>query len=140
MRIMIVGSMKFVRDMPKIKRELTKLGHKVILPVGIRPHLKDSDFVENLEGNMVFCIKNDVMRRNFKLVAKSDAVLVLNYKRNNMDGYIGISVLLEMGIAHFLRKKIFLMQKVPDYKKVRWAHEVAIMNPTILNGDFSAIK
>ncbi|MEX2007433.1 MAG: hypothetical protein WD992_01555 [Candidatus Levyibacteriota bacterium] len=132
--------MKFVKDMPKIKKELNKLGHKVILPVGIRPHLKDETFVENLDGNLAFCIKHNVMRRNFNLVAKSDAVLVLNYKRNKIDGYVGVSVLLEMGIAHFLKKKIFLMQKTPDYKNARWAHEVAIINPTVINGDLSAIR
>ncbi|MBI2195927.1 MAG: hypothetical protein HYU48_02685 [Candidatus Levybacteria bacterium] len=140
MRILILGSMKFVNDMGKVRKELGKLGHKVILPVGIKPHLKNSDFVENLDGNMAYCIKNDVMRRNFRLVAKSDAILVLNYKRNNMDGYIGISVLLEMGIAHYLKKKIFLMQKTPDYNKVRWAHEVAIMEPKVLDGDLAKIQ
>lgn len=140
MKIMILGSMKFAKDMVRVKKELAKLRHKGQLVVGIKPHLDNPDFVEDLDGNLEYCIENGIMRKNFRLVAKSDAVLVLNHRRNNLDGYIGVSALLEMGIAHFLKKKIFLMYKTPDYRKVRWAHEVAIMNPKIINGDLSAIK
>lgn len=140
MKIMILGSMKFVQKMVKIKKELYKLGHNTLLPTGIKPHLEDSEFVENLDGNMEYCITNGVMRKNFQRVADSDAVLVLNYKRNGMEGYIGVSALLEMGVAHYLKKKIFLMHKTPHYKKERWAHEVAIMQPTILDGDLRKIK
>lgn len=132
--------MKFAKDMVRIKKELAKLGHKGQLVVGIKPHLDDPDFVENLDGNLEYCRKYNVMRRNFKFIAQNDAVLVLNYRRNNMDGYIGTSALLEMGVSRHLGKKIFLMHKTPDYKKVRWAHEVAIMQPIVINGDLTKIK
>lgn len=124
---MIIGSMKFAQEMVKIKKELDRLGHNALLPVGTKPHLKDKNFVENLDGNLEYCITHGVMRKNFHRVAVCDAVLALNYKRNGMEGYIGISALLEMGVAHYLGKKIFLIQKTPHYKKQRWAHEVAIM-------------
>lgn len=140
MKIAIIGSMKFAKDMVKLKNELDKLGHQSSIPVGTEPHLKDKDFVENLEQNLKFCIENNVMRDNFFHVAKHDAVLVLNKRRSGIDGYIGISALLEMGIAHYHKKKIFLMYPTPHYKDARWAHEVAIMQPVILNGDLSKIK
>lgn len=80
------------------------------------------------------------MRKNFAQVAKNDAVLVLNYKRNGIEGYIGIAALLEMGVAHYLKKKIFLVQHAPSSKTARWAHEVAIMQPTIIKGDLTKIS
>ena len=132
--------MKFVKDMVKVKKQLDKLGHEARLPFGTNPHLKDKNFVDNLDKNLEYCLKNDVMRKNFQMVADSDAVLVINYKRNGLDGYIGISALLEMGVAHYLKKKIFLMQKPPHFHNARWAHEVAIMQPTVIYEDLSKIS
>ena len=140
MKIAIIGSMKFAEDMVKIKKQLDELGHIAEIPIGTDPHLKDKKFVENLDDNLEFCITNDIMRRNFHQVADCDAVLVLNYKRNGVEGYIGVSALLEMGVAHYLGKKIFLIQHTPDFNEARWAHEVAIMQPTIIKGDLTKIS
>jgi hypothetical protein len=139
MKIAIIGSMKFAEEMIRTQKELQEMGHDALVPLGTEPHINDKDFVENLEDNLAFCIKEDIMRRNFQQVANSDAVLVLNYKRNGIDGYIGVSALMEMGVAHFLNKKIFLMQPMPDFNEARWAHEVAIMQPTIISNDLSKI-
>lgn len=134
--------MAFVRDMVSLKKELGKLGHEASVPYATEPHLKDSSFVENLEDNLKYCIEHDVMRENFREVSRHDAVLVLNKKRNNVDGYIGISALMEMAIAHFLDKKIFLYNPTPHFKGAkgaRWAHEVAIMQPQIIHGKLRKI-
>lgn len=139
MRILIIGSMAFAKDMVKIKKELIALGHEANIPFGTEPHLKDEKFVDSLEENLKFCIENDVMRENFKEVARHDAVLVLNKKRNAIEGYIGVSVLMEMAIAHYLGKKIFLWNSVPHYNNIRWAHEVAIMQPIVINEDIFLI-
>jgi nucleoside 2-deoxyribosyltransferase len=139
MKIAIIGSMKFAEDMVKIKEQLDELGHDAKFPLGLESHLQDGQFVDNLDDNLEWCITHDIMRKNFKQVANSDAVLVLNYKRNDIDGYIGISALMEMGVAHYLKKKIFLLNHTPDYKNARWAHEVAIMQPKIIKGDLTKI-
>ena len=139
MRIMICGSMKFTHDMITIKKELDKLGHETFIPHGAEPHLKNTEFVDNLDDNLQFCIKNNVMKRNFDLVEQCDAIFVLNKKRNGVDGYIGTSVLMEMAVAHHLNKKIFLLSEIPDYNQHRWAHEVRIMQPIFINGDLTQI-
>jgi len=137
---MIIGSMAFVKDMVAVQKELQSLGHDVSIPADSDPHLQDADFVDSLTANVAFCIENNTMKRNFDMVAAHDAVLVLNHRRNDIDGYIGTSALLEMGIAHFHGKKLFLYNAQPDYNLVRWAHEVAIMQPVILDEDLSKIK
>lgn len=131
--------MAFAKDMVKIRKELKKHGHNARIPVGTLPHLRSKLFVDDLKKNLEFCIKNNIMKRNFREVEKSDAILVLNNKRNGINGYIGISALLEMGIAHHLGRKIFLYNQVPHYNEARWAHEVMIMQPTIINGDLDKI-
>ena len=139
MRIMICGSMKFTHDKIAFKKELDKLGHEAFIPYGAEPHLKNTEFVDNLDDNLQFCIKNNVMKRNFDLVEQCDAIFVLNKKRNGVDGYIGTSVLMEMAVAHHLNKKIFLLSEIPDYNQHRWAHEVHIMRPIFINGDLTQI-
>lgn len=132
--------MSFIKNIVKIQKELEKLGHEAVIPHGTQPHQKDSKFVDNLEGNLKFVVQNNVMKRNFDLVAKSDAILVVNNRKNGVDGYIGVSVLMEMAIAHHLNKKIFVLNKIPHFREERWAHEVMIMQPVIVNGDLSKIK
>ncbi len=140
MKIAIIGSMNFAEDMVKIQKQLKEIGHASTTPIGTESNLADTTLSDNLDGSLEFCITHDIMRKNFQQVADSDAVLVLNYKKNDIQGYIGVSALLEMGIAHYLQKKIFLMQQTPDFKEARWAHEVAIMQPTIIRGDLTKIS
>lgn len=132
--------MSFIKDMIITKEKLDKLGHKASIPHGTEPHQADGSFVDSLKENLEFCVENNVMKRNFDLVSESDAILVLNHKKNGIDGYIGVSVLMEMAIAHHLNKKIFLLNKIPHFDKARWAHEVSIIQPMILEGDFAKIK
>lgn len=136
---MISSSMKFAKDIVKLRDELQKMGHDAIIPYGTEPHLTDSSFVENLEDNMKYCIEDDVMMKNFKLIQDQDAILVYNKKRNNINGYIGTSALMEVAIAYYLKKKIFIMYDIPHFDTHRWAHEVTIMQPTFLKGDISKI-
>lgn len=140
MKIAIIGSMKFAEDMVKIQKQLDELGHVATVPLGTESHLVDKEFVENLDDNLQWCITHDIMRRNFEQVAQNDAVLVLNYKRNGVDGYIGISALMEMGVAHYLKKKIFLINETPSHKDARWVQEVAIMQPTVIKGNLTKIS
>ena len=136
---MIIGSMAFAEQMMKTKKELEKLGYEVLVPHGIEDHLDDKEFVEKLDDNYEYCIKNNIMKKCFDLLASSDAVLVLNLKRNGIDGYIGVSALMEIGIAYHLNKKIFLFNDIPSFSDQRWAHEVSIMQPIVINGDLKMI-
>lgn len=140
MKIMIIGSMKFAKDMVQLKNDLEKLGHIAHFPIGTENHLTDNTFVDRLEDNLQWVVKEDIMRKNFQQVADADAVLVVNKTRNDIDGYIGISALMEMAIAHFLNKKIFLLNQYPPFEEHRWAQEVAIMQPTIINNKLEEIK
>jgi hypothetical protein len=140
MKIMICGSMSFAWKMNEVKNQLEDLGHKVSLPIDIDLHLSDSTFSDNLDADYKHCIKNDTIKKCFDLIAKSDAILVLNLEKNGKEGYIGTSGLMEIGLAHYLGKKIFLFNKLPSYNDSRWSHEVAIMRPVILEGDFGKIR
>jgi hypothetical protein len=78
-----------------------------------------------------------LIRGHFKKVAKGDAVLILNYTKDGVENYIGPNSFLEMGIAYFLGKKIFLLNPIP--RSYLW-EEVKAMQPVVLNGDLEKIN
>ncbi len=139
MRIMICGSMTFADKIMALKAGLEKLGHTVSVPVDADTHSSDPSLIDDLDRDYEHCVENDVMRKCMNVLANNDAVLVANYPKNGVNGYIGTSTLMELGLAHYLNKKIFLLYPTPHYKEARWAHEVRIFKPTVLNGDINAI-
>lgn len=137
---MISGSMAFAKEMIDTQKKLEAMGHEVGLPFETEIHLDKPEFVDDLSGNLQYCIDNDVIRKSFDFIASADAIVVLNHPRKGVDGYIGTSTLMEIAIAYYLHKKIYLLNSVPHFDSVRWAHEIAIMQPTIINGDLSLIQ
>ncbi len=140
MKIMVCGSMFYAKEMNATKSKLKKMGHEVILPCDIDKHLEDPGLSDNLEDDAKYCIENDVMKKCFSMLPKCDAILVLNYPKNGIEGYIGTASLMEIGIAYFLGKKIFILNQVPHPSKARWAHEISIIKPIVLDNDLSKIK
>lgn len=139
MKITICGSMTFAKQMKEVKVKLEQLGHVVTLPCDVETHVEDAALIDDLEADAKHLRENDVLRRCFRLVEESEAVLVLNYDKNGVRGYVGTSSLMEMGLAYHLNKELFLWQEVPHSKHYRWAHEVGVMEPAVLNQDLTKI-
>ena len=131
--------MSFAKDMIRVQEELKKLGHEASAPYDAKVHTDDEGLIDDLDTNYEYCVKNDVIRKSFEQLAAGDAVLVLNHPKNGIDGYIGTSTLMELGLSHYLRKKIFIMYDIPSHHDHRWVHEVRIMQPTILNGNLTKV-
>ncbi len=132
--------MAFAKEMFAAKEVLEKMGHEVQIPHTIELNIDDEKLTDDLDQNFLNCIENDTMRKCFQQVADCDAVVVLNYPKNNINGYIGTSTLMEMGIGYFMHKELFTLFPYPSDKEVRWAHEVRIMQPHVLHGDLSKVS
>jgi len=138
---MICGSMAFAKEMMEAKKELELNGHEVLLPLDTQdcvnnPELK-SCFENDLEVELKHCFAKDVLRDGFDKIEESDAIIHLNYPKNGIDGYIGPSGLMEIGLAFHLKKKIFLINEVD--KNQKYALEVLLTKPVVINGDLSRI-
>ncbi|MBI4146608.1 hypothetical protein HY489_04705 [Candidatus Woesearchaeota archaeon] len=140
MKIMICGSMTFAKNMIETKQLLEKQGHTVLLPCDAELHAERPTLIDNLDEDAKHLKENDVLRNCFQRVADSEAIIFLNHEKNGMQGYIGTSCLMELGIAYHLGKKLFLLNDIPHSTHARWTHEVRVMEPTILHGDLSLIK
>lgn len=146
MKITICGSCKFTDEALLIKVELEKFGHEVkIWPLdlidGKGQSISVSDYYDIrrnalVDEKWVWDRKSEAMLEHFDKVAWSDAILVVNYDKNNIKGYIGGNSLMEIGLALFLRKKIYFLNEIPE---LPYKEELLGAKPVILNGNLSKI-
>jgi len=136
MRFMICGSMHFAKEMLEAQKSLQGLGHDAKIPSDTL------ECLENPELNMDFdyCVRTQIDKKDFQQVADSDAILVLNYPKNGIKGYIGGATLMEIGLARHLGKKIFLLHDIPSEDELRYALEVRLTSPVVLGGDIKKIN
>lgn len=81
--------------------------------------------------------KSYLMDAHFKEIEAGDAILVVNDEKNGDPGYIGSNVLMEIALAYWLKKPIFVLNAVR--KDARTYEEVVGVGAVILNGDLSKV-
>lgn len=138
MKILIGWSMSFASKMFEVQETLTKQWHTVNLSPGINFFVENPNAKMNFEQELQFCKETGIMKKFFDEIKTSEAILFLNYNKKWISGYIGASVLMEIGIAYHFDKKIFLIN--PIDKSQWYALEVLLTNPTIINGDLNKIQ
>ena len=75
----------------------------------------------------------DAIQEHYSVIQKADKVLILNYKKNGIPGYIGGNSFLEMGFAYILKKPIYLLNLIP--KIPYYETEIIAMRPIVLDGN-----
>lgn len=137
MKITISGSLHFAEKILELEWALQAMGHEVFIPLDTHIFLTGTTNNRH-EGSLEFA--REGMFGHYDNVAKSDAVLIVNLEKKWVKWYIGGAVLVEMGIACYLRKKIFILNPLPHHDEVRYVQEINLMLPTIINNDLSLIK
>jgi len=139
MRIAICGSMAFAKEMLETKRSLEKMGHRVAVPGDTEIIAEGKHDPSDAESNYKHCIETDVVMKCLKEIEKSDAILVLNHPKKGIEGYVGANTLIEIGLAYYFGKKIFLLYEPPCLEKSPHTHEIQVMRPIVINGDLKKI-
>ena len=142
MKIYVLGSNSFLKDMVAVKNKLRELGFDGWL----HPDYEAYDRGEKMEiwnrahagEHVQVKIENDYMRQHYKNILASDAILCVNNEKNGQKNYIGPNVLMEMGQAYVNDKKIFLLNDIPF--EVPHADEIQTCQPICLYGDLENIK
>ena len=145
MKIVICGSIDFTPKIAEVADELVKQGHQVEIPLYtqkiIAGELSLADFTKEKEksGDQSFRDQagEDLIKRYYRLIEKADAILVVNIDKKGIKNYIGGNTFLEMGFAHVLGKKIFLLNEIPE---MGYKDELKAIKPVILQGDISHIR
>ena len=148
--ITICSSIEFTPKIIELKKELIDMGYEVLIPTtSLRIETWELSFEEFMEiknsPDWDLWIKTsyeiDAIRWHAELIKKSDAILVVNETKREIDNYIWGNTFLEIWIAHILYKKIFIYNDIPEYSsRMHYIDEIKTVNPIILNWDLAKIK
>jgi hypothetical protein len=141
MKICICGSIAFFDEMVDAKKKMESLGHEVDLPpteiknengemISVKEYYKLRKECDESCG-WIWDRKKEAIISHFKKIDWSDAILVLNHEKNEIKGYVGANTLIEMGLALWLNKKIYLLNEIPEIPS---KEEILGMQPIMLNG------
>ncbi|MBI2635634.1 MAG: hypothetical protein HYW79_03815 [Parcubacteria group bacterium] len=135
MKIFICASKHNYDKVGLIKQKLEALGHFVTLPNSYDNPMKENEMKEiGPDAHQKW--KADMLKNQDTKVLANDAILVLNFDKNNQSNYIGGATFLEVFRAFDSGKKIFLFNPIPD---CIFTDELLGMNPSVINGDLSKI-
>lgn len=137
MKITVCGSMSFYLEMRAIKDGLEILGHEALLPKGTEDEVPIEARTDVSEDEKIAAkIEYDFIREHFRKIDEGDVILILNYEKKGIEGYIGGNTFLEMGYAYGLGKRIYLLNPVPD---MDYKTEMYAMQPVVIDGDLTKI-
>ena len=140
--ITICSSAAFYRQAATIKSELESFGLEVIIP-DVAEKMRESGDYDVTHYKTWFGNPNDyhrktaLMKAHFAEIEKGDAILVLNYEKNGTANYIGGNVLMEMTIAFYLNKPIYILNEIPEDSA--YLEEILGLQPITLNGNLNNI-
>jgi len=147
MKITLCGSIAFIDEMVAARKELELSGHEVEMPplevmggAGEMISVKEYYAIRketSSDEHWVWRRKAESIHNHFEKVAWAEAILVLNYDKNGVVGYIGANTLLEMGVAFYLKKPIYLFNPIPG---MSYKEEILGMWPIVIDGDLKQIK
>lgn len=78
------------------------------------------------------------MKGHFKKVVQADAILVVNNKKNGINGYIGGNLLMELSVAFHYKKPIYILNDIEENHP--FVEEVFGLSPIFLDGNLEKIK
>ena len=128
MKILIICSKAFYKDIAIIKEKLEQLGHIIELP----------NAYNEPDAEKKCWDLGEKEHAEFKeRIADMDAVLTLNFDKNGKKNYIGGATFLELYEAFMGNKKIFLWNDIPEGMLY---DEISGFSPIVINGDLDLVK
>ena len=137
MKIGVAGSMQFTERMMELCEQLDTLGHEAFMskfgPAFVGKSDEEKELIK-LEQKY----QHDAIREFWNLMQTADVLLVANFDKQGVKNYIGGNAFLEMGFAHVLGLKLFLLNAIPDMPYYKT--EIIAMRPVVINSDLTKIK
>lgn len=141
--ITICSSASHYKEVLEIEKQLRKLGYQVKVPKTARIMQKNGNFDVSFyktwySDKKDYSKKTILMKQHFSKVISADAILVANFKKNGLEGYIGGNVLMEMVLAFHYKKPIFILNLVSE--KLGIYEEILGLNPIFINGNLNLLQ
>ena len=140
--VVICSSASFYKQVIEAESILKRAGFRVVIPLTAHKMRRSGDFrVETYKtwfnNPENYKRKGFLTKHHFNKIVKGDSVLVLNYKKKDIDGYIGGAVLAEMAIAFHFHKPIYVLNSVAN--TIPYEEEIHAMAPIWLGGELDRI-
>lgn len=101
----ICGSMQFIDEMESIAAKLVTAGWTVYTP-----QREEAGFRwESLTEKERLQVKKAYIDEHLEKIRHSTAVLIANYPKNGIDGYIGANTLMEAAMAYTLGVPVYFL-------------------------------
>lgn len=128
--------MQFTDKMIEVKEKLKSLGHEAFL-TDLHKNLigKSDEEIEVIKLHQK--LNMNAICEFWNMMQGADAVLVLNYDKNGIMNYVGANTLMEIGFAHVLNQKIFMLNPIPEMAYCK--SEIEAMKPIVINGNLENI-
>ncbi len=153
MKITICGSIGFYKEMEEARNKLLVLGHEVKIPelalevpveYGGGKKIYFGQYIETNGGidafapnHKIWDLKEDAINDHYKKIDWADAILVINHEKRGIQGYIGGNTLIEIGVAFYQKKPIYIFNPVSS--ELSYKQEIYGMKPVLLNGNLTLI-
>jgi len=129
--------MQFTGKMLEYRDKLNALGHEAFVTDLHKAMIgKNDEEIEKIKLHQKYNM--DAIREFWNTMQGADAVLVLNLDKNGIKNYVGGNTLMEIGFAHVLNQKIFMLNPIPDMPYCKT--EIEAVKPIIVNGNLDLIK
>lgn len=133
--------------------QLVQQGHEVKIPelalevpkeFGAGKKVYFGQFIEQNGGidafpsdHKIWELKRGAINDHFEKIDWADAILVVNPEKRGVLGYVGGNTLIEIGVAFYTKKHIYILNTVSS--TLSYKQEIMGMSPTMLRGDLSKI-
>lgn len=142
MKIYVLGSTTFMKEMVAAKNKLCELGFEGSIHPDYEAFVRGEkkEHVARWKKGERAALKreNNYLKVHYQHILENDAVLIVNSEKNGIKNYIGGNVLIEMGQAYVNDKKIFLTGDIPTQSP--YLDEILCMDPICVKGKLENIK
>lgn len=136
MKILIICSKAFYKNIPPIKEKLEEMGYDVELPNSYyHPDAEKESWALGKEEHAAF--KAKMFKMSQERIKNVDAVLTLNFDKNGKKNYIGGATFIEIYEAFMNEKKIYLYNDIPEGMLF---DEISGFSPIVINGNIDLVK
>lgn len=153
MKITICGSIGFYKEMETVRDELMRRGHEVKIPelalevpaeFGGGKKMCFGQYIEEHggmdafpAGHAIWNLKEGAINDHYRKIEWCDGIVVVNPEKRGIAGYVGGNTLMEIGLAFYLKKKIYILN--PVSAELSYKQEIMGMKPIILDGNISLV-
>ena len=116
--VVICGSMSALAEMEGLAEQLRAAGFRVTTP---EPEEKGTDW-STLSLDQAVALKKRFLDGYFEVIADCDIVLIANYPKHGVTGYVGANSLMEAACAHAYGKPVHFLYALLAINPAGWKH------------------